>query len=275
MSQSFLQNTKGRVRLDIFPAALLGQDDSLMRGLTIGNLDIVLIHADSDPIKYKPLKITAAPYAFRTYDDWQLFQGSKFFSGMKDDFYDATGNVLAGAIYGGQQQLQTTKPIDQPSDLRDTTIKVGASGFASLFPKAMGATPTVMTDEEANQALDHGRLDGVVYNPLFESSILTDKAKYLNLTEHAVDSVFVLISGKRWSLLDEDTKHAIDRAVTSTNPDCDKLVRDYEERQLAAFSPKANVRSVDREPFAKMVASYLPGSDYKWLPQLYNEITHE
>ena len=96
------------------------------------------------------------------YDTPLQYQAWVNFGGGKDainELYNAQGMTFIGAHIGGQESLNSTKPIAGPADLANWKFRSPPGMQSEIFAE-LGASPVVMDFTEIFTALETGIIDG-------------------------------------------------------------------------------------------------------------------
>ncbi|MHA3979861.1 TRAP transporter substrate-binding protein [Halovulum sp. GXIMD14794] len=90
------------------------------------------------------------------YQAWVNFGGGRE---LINDLYNEFGMTFVGAHVGGQESLNSTKPLNGPDDLKDWKFRSPPGMESEIFAN-LGASPIVMDFTEIFTALETGIIDG-------------------------------------------------------------------------------------------------------------------
>jgi tripartite ATP-independent transporter DctP family solute receptor len=155
--------TGGKYAIRIFPGGQLGPDREMQQSLKMGTLD--LLHATNNAPTLmkegKNFEATAAPYVFRSQEEYRKFLQTPFHHEMAKAL-EAGGVMLLG--YAGDRPpraLTTTNtPVRVPADMKGLKIRVPGMKAIMAFFSEVGANPTPMPFTELFTALKTGVVVG-------------------------------------------------------------------------------------------------------------------
>lgn len=193
-SKLILQQTDGRVEIQVFPASQLGTDADMLSQLRSGALDFFaqtgLIVATLVPVA----SITGVGFAFNDYAQvWKAVDGP-----LGKHVVNAFAKVNLIAFdkmwdNGFRQTTSFSKPIKTPDDLKGFKIRVPPSPLWTSLFKSLGAAPTSIPWSETYSALQTRVADGLE-NPLagIYFAKMYEVQKFLSRTNHMWDGFWFL-----------------------------------------------------------------------------------
>ncbi len=179
-------NSKGTLRVEVYPASQLGNDSATMEGLRMGTIEMAVVHDGPISAVYKPFMVFAIPYLF---DDqtmaWTIVDGP-FGQEMAQDMTRRTGiRLLALADNGIRHFTNNKRPIKSPEDMKGLKMRVMTGPIWTKLVEPLGASPSPVPWTELPAALQQGVVDGQengVTNILAAS--LYQHQKYITLDGH-------------------------------------------------------------------------------------------
>src|SRR5512133_2690662 len=180
-------NTKGRVKVEVYPNSQLFKDGEEMQMLQLGNVQILAPSVSKfGPLGVRAFEVFDLPYMFD--DEKDLHNVTQGRIGQQlFKMLDSKGIVGLAYWDNGFKQMSSNKPIRTPADFRGQKLRIQSSKVLDATTRALGATPQVMAFSEVYQALQTGVVDGQENTP---SNIYTQKfyevQKYLTLSNHGV-----------------------------------------------------------------------------------------
>ncbi|MDR3590208.1 MAG: TRAP transporter substrate-binding protein [Negativicutes bacterium] len=255
MAKLLDERTKGRIKMEVYPGAQLGDEKETIEMTQLGTIAINRISA-SPLIGFNPqMGVFSMPYIFRDSEhEWKVLDGPVGKGLLKEL---EKSNLIGLAYYdSGARSFYTKKPVNSPDDLKGMKIRVQQSKVIVDMVNTLGASATPMGYGEVYSGLQSGLIDGAENNP---PSLWTMKhyevCKYYTLDEHMMIPEVVLMSKKVWdSLSPEDQKLMAEVAAESVVYE-KKLWAELTDKSLKDL--KANgitVNTVNKEPFRKAVA---------------------
>ncbi|PKM49659.1 MAG: C4-dicarboxylate ABC transporter [Firmicutes bacterium HGW-Firmicutes-7] len=179
------EKTEGRVKIEVFPAAQLGEEKDVIEQVQIGAIDIT--RTSIAPLtEFSPsLNVLQLPYIYRDGDHmWSVLNSS-----IGDDFLasveDANFVGLGWFDPGARNFYNSKKEIKSLADLKGLKIRVMQSELMMDMVSALGASPTPLPYGEVYSSIQTGVIDGAENNwPSYDTSSHFEVAKYYTLDGH-------------------------------------------------------------------------------------------
>lgn len=230
------EKTNGRIQIDVYYGAQLGDEKSVIEQLQFGAIDFTRVSISPLSEFDKSLNILQLPYLYKDADQmWRVLDGElgeKFLSNV------SSSNLIGLSWFdaGARNFYNSKRPVTKLADLKGLKIRVQESQMMMGMVAAVGANATPMAYGEVYSALQTGVIDGAENNwPSFESTSHYEVAKYYVLDEHTRVPEMQMISKKTWEKLSaEDQKIIKECALESA-----KI-----ERELWAAKEKASEEKV-------------------------------
>ena len=208
-------NTKGSVKVEIYPASQLGDGPTVLEGLKLGTIEMAVVHDGPISGVYKPFMVFAMPYLF---DDqemaWTVVDGP-FFKDMAEDMRKKTGiRMFALADNGIRNFTNNKRPITSPEDMKGMKIRVMTGPIWSKLVEPLGASPSPVPWPELPAALQQGVVDGQengVTNILAAS--LYQNQKYISLDGHVYSWHAYLMNDRFFNSLSPDEQKVVVKGV--------------------------------------------------------------
>ena len=233
----------GKVKVDVYPSSVLGNNTEMTQGAQLGTIDVVVIQpagiADMGATK---MNLFSLPYLFSNYD--QYF--NTLFSEIGDELLqDVTDNVqgLIGFSYlpdGGRCYFTKDKAITSIDDIRGMKLRVQTYAIDSSTADAIGFSATPTAFSELYSALQTGVVDGAE-QPLsgIDGNAFYEVANNLTLDNHTYNIPVLLFSERTWNSLNEDTQALLREKWTETIEEYYRpQLADYEAGLLEKFQEK-------------------------------------
>jgi tripartite ATP-independent transporter DctP family solute receptor len=208
-------NTKGSVKVEVYPASQLGGGPAVMEGLQLGTIEMAVVHDGPISATFKPFMVYAMPYLF---DDqvmaWTVADGP-FGKEMADAMREKTGiRLLAMADNGIRNFTNNKRPIRKPDDMKGMKIRVMTGPIWSKLVEPLGASPSPVPWPELPAALQQGVVDGQengVTNILAAS--LYQNQKYITLDGHVYSWHAYMMNEKFFNTLTPEEQKVVLRGV--------------------------------------------------------------
>jgi len=208
-------NTRGSVKVEIYPASQLGNEVTVIEGLKMGTIEMVVLHDGPISTFYKPFMVFAIPYIFEDQATaWAVVDGP-FFQEMAEDMRKTTGiRMLALGDNGIRHFTNNKRVIRTPEDMKGLKIRVMTGPIWSKLVESLGASPSPIPWTELPAALQQGVVDGQengVTNILAAS--LYQHQKYISLDGHVYSWHAYLMNDKFFSSLTPEEQKVVLRGV--------------------------------------------------------------
>jgi TRAP-type transport system periplasmic protein len=204
--------TNGQIKIKIYPGSQLGNESEMQEMLMIGSLDMALAGLVNN---HEPLfSILELPYLYENREHVKAVNNGPILENLALSL-NKFGFRLIGWYENGFRHMTTSiKPIQQPSDLNGLLIRTTENMAHIQTIRSFGAIPTPLNYSELYTALTQGMVDGQE-NPLQNiwTGKLYETQKYVAMTGHIFNCVYVLISERSWNKLDDQEQKIIRTAL--------------------------------------------------------------
>jgi TRAP-type transport system periplasmic protein len=202
------EKTEGSVRLELFPAEMLGSEMKMTKDAIEGALDMVITPTQQE---YEPLLgLFELPFLFSTYRQAGSVLESPILEEMAGSLPAKGLRALAFWESGFIQITNNVRPIRTPADLSGLRIRTGQNDMTVRTLEALGAIPVPMPFSEVYDALSTGKIDGQE-NPVphIEASRLYEVQKYLTVLNYKNAFATCLVSERTWQALKSEHQAAL------------------------------------------------------------------
>ena len=203
--EKFEKRTEGRYRLEIFHSSQLGGEKEMQEMLTIGSLEISLSGLLNT---YEPMfAIFELPYLYRDRGHIYKVNNSELMEEISGSL-NKNGIHLIGFYENGYRNItNSVRAIEKPEDVYGLKIRTPENPAQIETMRALGAIPTPMSFSELYTALIQGVVDGQE-NPLQNIwfNNLHEAQKYLAVTHHIYNSLYILAGIRFWNSLPDTDK---------------------------------------------------------------------
>ena len=270
------KKTNGKVRVDTFPAAQLGNEKELIEGTMLGSVDMFQASPGALSLFQPEFGILDCPYIFRDLDHVYKTVRGPIGTELAGKIAKSRGiKLLAIDWYYGARHLTTKdKAIYKPADLKGMLIRAPEQPVYLEAVRAMGATPTPVDFSDLYMALKQGTVDGQE-NPI--PTIYTYKfyeaQKYIMLTGHMIRIIAVGINASWFNKLPQDVQVAIEESIAEAGAYNNDLVQKQEKDLIVNLKEQGMiVVEPDVEAFRKASESVHYKFEDKWGKGLYEKI---
>ncbi|HYF80416.1 MAG TPA: DctP family TRAP transporter solute-binding subunit [Symbiobacteriaceae bacterium] len=209
------QNTKGAVKVEVFPASQLGDAGPVLEQVKLGSIQMAVVHDGPISSVYPPLGVYNLPFAFNNQGEaWSVFD-SAFTKEIGADMLAKTGIRLMGLADNGVRHFTNSKrEIKSPADMKDLKMRIQPSPLYEKLVQGTGASPSSIGWTELPSALQQKVVDGQengVTNILAASLFQTQK--YVTLSGHVYSYHAYLMSDKFFQSLTPDQQKVVTEGV--------------------------------------------------------------
>lgn len=229
MLEEMKKRSNGRITYTMYAGGALGKGPEHFDIVRKGMSDMGYFTATWTPGRF-PLTDVLSMAAWVDGKDLATNIGNEVYHKvLKDEFKDVKVLELNGCI---QAFLWTTKPVRTLADLKGLKIR-SPGGMQTLYIKALGAEPVFMPLGDVYQAMETGRINGLVTcPPLVLAFKLYEVAKYGVKATFGCVSEGVVMNKKFWD---------------KTPPDLQKIIMEV------AGNPFATTHGLDTKTYAVMM----------------------
>lgn len=199
----------GRIKVNVFPNAVLGSDPQNLSAVRGGTLDFTIMATGLLAGLNKGFTIYDLPFIFNDSREAYALTDGPVAKRLLGEL--AEQGVVGLGIWdlGFRQITNSRRAITKPEDLQGLKLRVIASPIYIETFKALGVNPVPMTFGEVYGALESRAIDGQD-NPVavIESAKFAEVQKYMSLTRHLYTGMPLLMSRKT-----ADAMSAAERAI--------------------------------------------------------------
>ncbi len=251
------KNTNGRVRIDLFPAEMLGSDKQMAEMIKMGTLDMH-IAPQGVVANYEPkLAVLELPFLFDSNEKVAQLLDGPIGDELAKDLPKKGIRVLAYWENGLRQTTNNVRPIEQPTDLKGMKIRTPDNKMTISIFKALGANPAPLAYSELYMALSQGVFDGQE-NPVvnIHASKLYEVQKYLSITNHKYEGKPFTVSEKAWKKLPKDVQQVLTEGTQLYAVENRRLFAEQDGKLLADLVAKGiKVNRPNLAPFREATKS--------------------
>jgi len=212
------ERTNGRIRIEVFPSAQLGEEKAAIEQVQFGAIDFTRVSISPLAAFAPQFDALQLPYVFRNSEhEFKVLNGP-----IGDELLasvDSAGFLgLCWYDSGARSFYNTKKDIITPADLKGLKIRVMQSDLMVDMVNGLGAVATPMDYGEVYSALQTGVIDGAENNwPSYMSSSHFEVARHYTLDEHTrVPEILIASKISMQNLSAEDVALIVRAAKDST-----------------------------------------------------------
>ncbi|MEO8406891.1 MAG: TRAP transporter substrate-binding protein [Oxalobacteraceae bacterium] len=229
------KNTKGRVKVEVYPNSTLYKDKEELEALQLGAVQMLAPSlAKFGPLGVREFEVFDLPYIFPSKDVlYRVTEGPIGKSLLKK--LEPKG--ITGLAYwdNGFKVMSANKPLHSPADMKGLKMRIQSSKVLDAQMRALGANPQVMAFSEVYQALQTGVVDGTENPP---SNLYTQKMyevqKHVSMTNHGYLGYAVIVNKKFWDGLPADIRTQLDAAMKDSTKYANAIAQQENDKAIAA-----------------------------------------
>ena len=245
--------TSGRIKIQTFPGAVLGQEKEAVEQTQIGAIQIARISLGVIGPVVPEVDVFNMPFVFRDVAHMRKVIDGAIGQELLDKVSASPARLIGlGWMDGGSRSLYTKKPVRTPADLKGLKVRMMGNPLFVDTMNAMGGNGIAMAYGEVFTALQTGVIDGAENNPpsMFTSNHYTTGAKYYSQTNHLIIPEILVMSKVSWDKLSKDDQALIKKMAREAQLEqralWDKSVEEYSAKLKAAG---VEFIQIDNKPF--------------------------
>ena len=233
--------TNGRIKMQMFPGAVLGQEKETVEQAQIGAIQIVRISLGVVGPVVPDVDVFNMPFVFRDIPHMRAVIDGPIGAELLDKVTNSPARLVGlGWMDGGARSLYTKKKVTTPADLKGVKVRMMGNPLFVDTMNAMGGNGISMAYGEVFSALQTGVIDGAENNPpsMFTSNHYTTGTKYYAQTNHLIIPELLVMSKVAWDKLSADDKTLVKKLAREAQMEqrglWDKSVEEYSGKLKAA-----------------------------------------
>ena len=208
------KNTKGRVKVELYPNSQLYKDKEELEALQLGAVQMLAPSlAKFGPLGVKEFEAFDLPYIFPSKTALYNVTEGEIGKGLMKKL-EPKGITGLAFWDNGFKVMSANKPMHMPADFKGLKMRIQSSKVLDAQMRALGANPQVLAFSEVYQALQTGVVDGTENPP---SNIYTQKMhevqKHITMSNHGYLGYAVIVNKKFWDGLPADIRTSLEQAM--------------------------------------------------------------
>ena len=245
--------TNGRIKIQMFPGAVLGQEKEAVEQVQIGAIQMARISLGVIGPIVKDVNVFNMPFVFRSEAHMRNVIDGPIGAELLEKITNSPSKLVAlGWMDGGSRSLYTKKKVMSPADLKGVKVRMMGNPLFVDTMNAMGGNGISMAYGEVFSALQTGVIDGAENNPpsMFTSNHYSAGTKYYAQTNHLIIPEIFVMSKVTWDKLSTEDK----ALVKKVSREAQMEQRSLWDKSVAEYSGKlkdAGIEfvTVDQKPF--------------------------
>lgn len=252
MGKLLEERTDGRICVEVFHSAQLGEEKDTIEQTKFGVIDLNRVSMGPFNNLVEETKVVSLPYVFKGVNHMHTVMDGPIGDEILAAF-EPHGYVGLAFYDGGSRSFYNkVKPIKSMADLEGMKVRVMQSDIFVDMMTALGANATPMPYGEVYSSIQTGVIDGAENNwPSYESSGHYEVAGYYTLDEHLIVPEVLVMSKVSWDKLSPEDQAAVRQAAKDSVP----FMREQWQAREKASEEKVRaagvevITEIDKEPF--------------------------
>jgi tripartite ATP-independent transporter DctP family solute receptor len=226
--------TNGRIKMQMFPGAVLGQEKEVVEQTQLGAIQIARISLGVIGPVVPDVDVFNMPFVFRDVAHMRKVIDGPIGDELLQKVTDSPAKLVGlGWMDGGARNLYTKKMVKTPADLAGQKVRMMGNPLFVDTMNAMGGNGIAMAYGEVFTALQTGVIDGAENNPpsYFTANHYNTPAKYYAQTNHLIIPEIFVMSKVTWDKLSKEDQALVKKVSREAQLDqralWDKSVADY------------------------------------------------
>ncbi|SNR28300.1 TRAP transporter substrate-binding protein [Puniceibacterium sediminis] len=257
MGDALKAETDGRICVEIFASAQLGEEKDTIEQTQFGVIDLNRVSLGPFNNIVTETQVPSLPYIFRSVEHMHHVMDGPIGQEILDAF--AGADLVGLAFYdGGSRSFYNSEhPINSMADMAGMKFRVMQSDMFVDMVSALGANATPMPYGEVYSSIQTGVIDGAENNwPSYDTSGHFEVAKYYTLDQHLIVPEVLVMSKISWDKLTPEDQALVKQAAKDSVP----VMRGLWEAQEKLSEDKIRaagveiVTDIDKTPFIEAMA---------------------
>lgn len=207
------EKTEGRIVIEIYPSAQLGDENAYLQQLQFGSVDFAKSSVAPLAQFCTDLNALSLPYLFDSTEhmfkclDGEL--GEEIFAS-----FESANIVGLGFTNNGSRCFFSKTAVNKADDLANMKIRVQSSPMMLGLVECLGGFPQAIASTELYSALQTGVVDGAENNiNTYNGDSLYEQAPYFIFDHHNIQPEIIIASKQTWDSLSADDQAVIQAAM--------------------------------------------------------------
>ncbi|MBO6868884.1 MAG: TRAP transporter substrate-binding protein [Pseudomonadota bacterium] len=252
MGKMLEERTNGRLCIEVFHSAQLGQEKDTIEQTQFGVIDMNRVSMGPFNNIIEETQVVSLPYVFRSVEHMHNVMDGPIGDEILAAFEQ---HDLVGLAYfdgGSRSFYNSQKPITSMEDLAGMKFRVMQSDIFVDMVGALGANATPMPYGEVYSSIQTGVIDGAENNwPSYESSGHFEVAGYYTLDQHLIVPEVLVMSKASFDKLSAEDQAIVRQAAKDAVPVMRALWAEREKvsEQKVRDAGVEVITDIDKTPF--------------------------
>lgn len=242
--------TNGRLKVQMFPGAVLGQEKETVEQTQLGAIQINRISLGVIGPVVPEVNVFNMPFVFRDVAHMRKVIDGPIGDELLKKVSDSPARLIGLAwMDGGSRSLYTKRPVRTPDDLKGLKIRMMGNPLFVDTMNAMGGNGISMAYGEVFSALQTGVIDGAENNPpsYFTANHYNTPAKFYSQTHHLIIPEILVMSKVAWDRLSPADQATVRRLAREAQME-QRTLWDKSVAENTAKLKAAGIQFIDVDP---------------------------
>ena len=228
--------TEGKVDIELYPNATLGDERTLLEGMQIGTVDMGVITNGPVANFLEEMAVFELPFLFPSPEAAYEVLDGPVGQELLDRLSEVNLKGLAYAERGFRNLTNSERPVTTPEDMEGLRIRVMENPVYVDTFRELGANAVPMAWTEALTAMQQGTIDGQE-NPVnvIHSFKLYETQDHMTLSRHTYAPAIFVMGMPAWSQLPEAAQEVIKQSAQEAAEHERRVNAEMAAEQLAAL----------------------------------------
>lgn len=256
------QKSGGKMKISIFPNAVLGGDNQNLSGIRGGTIDMTTTVTGGLTSIEKEFMIFDFPFLFNNAQEAQAIADGPIGKRLLDKLPDKGIIGLAFWELGFRNVTNSRRPLNTVEDIQGLKLRVVQVPIYIDMFNSLGANAVPLAFPELYTALEQRAVDGQE-NPigLIEATKFYEVQKYLTLTRHTYSAMPIMMSKKKWDTLTPAERKILADSANQAKVEERRINREAEGKSLEAIKKVMQVNELPPAELQKMRTKLQPVVD--------------
>jgi tripartite ATP-independent transporter DctP family solute receptor len=251
------EETNGRVILQLFPSAILGNERAMLEMITLGTLDMTITSQGPAASYEERFYLVGLPFLFDSTAQAGRVLDGEMGQLIGENLPDRGMRLLAFWENGLRQITNSVRPIESPADMVGMSLRTPENMMTLSIMGALGVNASPLAFAELYMALAQGAFDGQE-NPITNiyANNFWEVQSHIAVVNYKYETCPVIISEAVWQRLPADVQQVLQYGAIKFATVHRDMVRDGEDAMLERLAEHGmTVTHPNPEPFRAAAAS--------------------
>ncbi|WP_185804091.1 TRAP transporter substrate-binding protein [Pontivivens nitratireducens] len=251
------ERSDGKISVEVFPNATLGDERTLLEGMQIGTVDMGVITNGPVSNFLEDMAVFEMPFLFPSAAKAYEVLDGPIGQELLDRLSEVNLKGLAYAERGFRNLTNSERPINSPADVQGLKVRVMENPVYIDTFRELGADAIPMAWTEALTAMQQGTIDGQE-NPVgvVHSFQLNETQTNMTMTRHSYAPAIFVMSLPVWNNLSEEAQEIVLQSAQEAAEYERQLNAEQESQQLEELRASGMnvIDDADLSAFSEAVA---------------------